>query len=51
MRNKSNINLYLYTFLGLLFGLASLVDIPTMTSRAMALQEARAEAAVRAFGL
>ena len=51
MRNKSNTNLYLYTVLGLLFGLASLVDIPTMTSRAMVLQEARAEAAVRAFGL
>ncbi len=51
MRNKSNVNLYLYTFLGLLFGLASLVDLSTMTSRAMALQEARAEAAVRAFGL
>ena len=51
MRNKSNTNLYLYSFLGLLFGLASLVDLTTMTSRAMDFQEVRAEAAVRAFGL
>lgn len=35
MRKNSNANLYLYSFLGLLMGLASQVDIGSIASKAM----------------
>lgn len=48
MRTKpSNANLYLYTFLGLLFAAASTVNVDGMASQGMANQQARAEAATR----
>lgn len=46
MRTKSNANLYLYTFLSLLFLVASTVDLNTMTSNAIANQDARAKSAM-----
>lgn len=52
MKTKSsNSNLYLYTFLSLLMGLASLVDPASLGQRAMDHQKDRAEKAVKAWGL
>lgn len=51
MRTKSNANLYLYTFLSLLFLVASTVDLDTMTSNAMAHQDAREKAALTRLDL
>lgn len=50
MRKTKNANLYLYTFLSLLFGFASTVDLSTMTSDAMAHQEAHAHAVMAGLG-
>ena len=52
MKTKpSNANLCLYTFLGLLMGFAALVDVGTLSSRAMTNQNDRAEKAVKLWGL
>lgn len=52
MKTKSsNANLYLYTFLSLLMGLASLVDPVSLGQRAMDHQKERAEQAVKSWGL
>lgn len=48
MRTKtSNANLYLYTFLGLLFAFAATVNVDGMASDGVANQQARADAAMR----
>jgi hypothetical protein len=52
MKTKpSNANLYLYTFLGLLMGLAAFVDVGSLSNKAMAKQSDRVEKAVKLWGL
>lgn len=52
MKTKpSNANLYLYTFLSILLGLAATVDIGSLSSQAMANQNDRAEMALQRWGL
>lgn len=52
MKTKpSNANLCLYTFLGLLMGFSALVDVRSLSSKAMANQNDRAEKAVKLWGL
>ena len=50
MRTKSSANLYLITFLSLLLAAVSQVNLDAMTSKAMANQQASAEAATATLG-
>ncbi|WP_181454022.1 hypothetical protein [Stenotrophomonas maltophilia] len=52
MKTKhSSSNLYLYTFLGLLMALAALVDVGSLSSKAMANQNDRTEKALKHWDL
>ncbi len=52
MKTKfSNANLYLYTFLGLLMGLVALVDVGSLSNKAMANQNDRTEKALKHWDL
>jgi len=48
---KSNANLFLYTFLGLLMAFAASVDITSLSATAMDHQAERAENALKIWGL
>lgn len=52
MKTKhSSSNLYLYTFLGLLLGFAAMVDVGSLSSKAMANHNDRAEKALKHWDL